>query len=418
MKLYIYLLVILWPAVYGYTQSSAQKIQPLSIGDTVPDILLPELYNYQAESARLSDFGNKIIILDFWATWCGSCVAAMPRMQELQDSFSSRLQVLMVNADPLDDRRKVEAFATGRKKRTGFSLTLPSVLKDTALQQLFPHTFIPHYIWLDKNRVVIAITGEEELNAVNIRKVVKGDKADFALKDDSRAYDANKTLQVEAGGLLNEDVSYRSVLTGFREGLGSAAGKTANEKGFITKWYAINTTLYSLFQMAWPSIFRFSFSRTVLQDIQLDLRKQYCYELRTSGLTEQEALQSLQQDLVRAFRIDIKNETRWLSCYVLKLRKGVKSIKTTDGDTVIETEQTITHKYIRNTSIPVFASWLQSLLKNQVVDETGLLQNIDLDIPAGIYGYNEAQLKKWLLQVGFDLLTDKRLFEAAVVSSL
>ena len=58
------------------------EIKPLKIGDKVPDIEFKNIINYKSKTARLSDFKGKLVILDFWGTWCTSCIAAFPKMEE------------------------------------------------------------------------------------------------------------------------------------------------------------------------------------------------------------------------------------------------------------------------------------------------------------------------------------------------
>ncbi|MDR3457284.1 MAG: TlpA disulfide reductase family protein [Verrucomicrobiae bacterium] len=65
----------------------------LKVGDT-----LPELASYSLEG-KLPDTRGKVVIVDFWASWCLPCAESFPVMDELQKKYGDRLVVIAVNVD-------------------------------------------------------------------------------------------------------------------------------------------------------------------------------------------------------------------------------------------------------------------------------------------------------------------------------
>lgn len=134
----LYLLLRCWKATRA---QSVADYKPLQVGDTVPDVR-----NYKSKSASLSDFKDKLLILDFWATWCSPCVYMIPRMDSLQKQFEGKVQFLAVTAE---SEKTVAAFRAKYEKRKGKRIAHPEVVSDTVLRTLFNHTALPHYVWID-----------------------------------------------------------------------------------------------------------------------------------------------------------------------------------------------------------------------------------------------------------------------------
>jgi peroxiredoxin len=77
--------------------------RPPLVGSPAPEIVLPDL---QGKDVRLSDFRRKIVLLNFWATWCKPCKEEMPAMQASYDKLRDEgFVVLAVNE--LEDTEKV-----------------------------------------------------------------------------------------------------------------------------------------------------------------------------------------------------------------------------------------------------------------------------------------------------------------------
>jgi thiol-disulfide isomerase/thioredoxin len=66
----------------------------LKIGDTMPD-----LASFKLEGNLPDPLKGKVVLLDFWASWCLPCAESFPVMDELQKKYGGRLVIIAVNVD-------------------------------------------------------------------------------------------------------------------------------------------------------------------------------------------------------------------------------------------------------------------------------------------------------------------------------
>jgi peroxiredoxin len=72
--------------------------------------------NLEGKPVTLSDYKGKVILLDFWATWCPPCRKEIPGFIELYNTYKSRgLVVIGVSMDDTEDTAAVKSFATQMK---------------------------------------------------------------------------------------------------------------------------------------------------------------------------------------------------------------------------------------------------------------------------------------------------------------
>lgn len=404
---------------YGRLQGQTRlSTQPLTIGDTIPDITLGNLYNYPAKTAKLSAFKGKVVILDFWATWCGSCLKAFPKMMAAQQQYNNSLQVIMVGADPADNKEQLHSFFKKRQGITGKPFTLPCVLQDTLLRSYFPFTSIPQYVWLDDNRVINAITTAEEVTEENIQRFVADKKIALATKNDNLLFDASKPFLVNGNGSNNGNFVYRSVFTPSQQNLGSTVAIKSGSDDKITRYSIINYTLKAMLQQAFPAVSDVRANRFVAND-SMDLSfldSVFCYEINTRPVSKTVLQRYMQEDISRAFGIQVTKEKRLFNCYVLSLADTLKLPLTKGKTPFVALDGETDFSQFQNQPAGTLANYLENILKAPVLlDERCQAMLLDVQFPKGFAAWQYPQIKSFLATIGFYITQSRQQLDAVVV---
>lgn len=149
------------------------KLEAFLIGDKVPDLMFDSVYNHISKTLKLSDYGGKAIILDFWGIWCSTCLKYTPHMQGYQRKYSEQLAVILVD-DGRKEPEKVLLDFLEKRKNDGLEITLPIVRRPKHTKALFPHRTFPHYVWIGPDKRIKAITGFAELTDENVSRLIAG----------------------------------------------------------------------------------------------------------------------------------------------------------------------------------------------------------------------------------------------------
>lgn len=169
---------------------SAQNLEivPFQIGERVPDLPLKNIINYKDSTATLSVFGDKIIILVFWNIHCGSCISMMPKEDSLQALFPDDVQFIMVTED---SKEKVEEFLTKYNGRHKTPLGSPIMTNAQVFSRMFRFTYIPHYVWIAPNGMILAQTGQFFITPENISNTLIPIRKEEVRLQDNKFADQN-----------------------------------------------------------------------------------------------------------------------------------------------------------------------------------------------------------------------------------
>lgn len=94
---------------------------------------------------------KNIVILDFWATWCGPCVRVMPVMEEVANEYKDK-GVILIAVNLRESPQKIRSFLQEQGLHPIVALD-----KDGAVGTVYKAEFIPQTVIIDKDGIVQAV---------------------------------------------------------------------------------------------------------------------------------------------------------------------------------------------------------------------------------------------------------------------
>jgi len=178
-KILIFFLLILALSANRAAAQEPGRALGLSIGQALPDsLLIAELKllgTGVGTSLKLSDFKGKPFILDFWASWCGSCIKSMPHVDSIFKANGKDLSVVLVNSSARDrDWEKLSLFVNSfLKDHPGFSV--PFVAQNELFSRYFDVRRLPCYVWVGGDARIGAFSGYGTFDGENVRRFLAGE---------------------------------------------------------------------------------------------------------------------------------------------------------------------------------------------------------------------------------------------------
>ncbi len=435
MKLIFCLPISLCLSLWATVLFAAPVSRRLAVGDTVPPVLFQKLVNYRQPTTTLANFKGKVVVLDFWATWCGPCIKGMPALDSLQAQFAGQLQVIPISTEKA---AVVKAFLQRKKLDQLFS-----VVEETSVQQWFPYISIPHAVIIDARGVVAAITTSAFITEKVINDVLAGLPANIHTKNDLLGFDRNRSLLSEDRVMPKDNVLFYSMITGPVPGLNSFNSPIIKNNQQIGL-HLTNQSIVKLYLHATGKPDWYGRSRVVAEGISSLQRYSsqnlgsvaaqllwageygYCYEILAPGLSKAAMLQQMQTDLEKTFAVRFGTrfsyEKRNIPCLrLVQTGTDTSLFAGKGGATKIVSIQEKDLVEISNIKMAAFAHYLETTTTLPVLDETGFPGSLDLLIPAAVShaasnSKNIEPFRKLLRQKGLDLVPGTGLFEVLVIS--
>ena len=377
------------------TQSVAQIVK---IGDSVPDYQFEKVLNYSKSNINLREAKGKILIIEFWGTWCGSCIPALEHLNELQKKFKDDIIVVGISDDT---EERLNKFLLKR------SVTLPLVsdpLNRSAKffeVKAFPQTFVA-----DKNGKIIAITSPDEITEEKIKDLVVGKNVEIK----THISVANPVIDYfNADPKTMFSFAIKPMIDSIRGNISKKGRDVFQDRR------------YSLINGTTEQFLREIFQKTNTRMLILTDKKQFefkpenrfCFDIIVPEEEKEDFYKIAQEEAKRRLKYKIYTEDKTVDVYILRKIEGSTMLK----PSVLERKSSFS--YGKRTRLSVdggkiinLIEFLEQELKKPVVDETGLKDKYDFTVDWA----NKEELLKELQNIGLTLEKTQRPVEMLVIA--
>jgi peroxiredoxin len=135
-KLFTFVLVFVFALAFVY-------------GESLPDFSLKKM---DGSAFKFSDhLGKKIILIDFWATWCKPCKKLLKKLNQIHLDYKDKVEVITISTDDVSAFSKVESYIKG--KRFSFIVLLDP---DSSVSRILnPPQILPFTLIIDKKGDIV-----------------------------------------------------------------------------------------------------------------------------------------------------------------------------------------------------------------------------------------------------------------------
>ena len=357
--------IILMPGLFLLLVANMAFAQ-VKKGDQVPDFTFDGVLNAPLNNTSLSALKGKWVWLEFWATWCGPCISAMPQLEKLQARYKEQLQIVTVSSE---GRERILQFIKASPFQLWFAL-------DTAnrLKSLFPYQMIPHSILISPKGELLAATLPENITANVIDSLLAGKRVHLPEKKDIPINTIRE--YVDQYFYAADTVQQRFVVQPELKGaIGMMTPHRDNPAFNGRRLTFSNAALVNIYGEAFGG---FDYDR-IINQIQIDKDKSFCLDIIVKPGEDLRA--ALRKELASTFAIHAEKVLRSKEVYVLKIADPGK-FKTIPRHRDGQGEGGMRHGSIDVTVIDMkeFADYLENYggFKYLVIDETANTEKLDI----------------------------------------
>jgi len=399
----------------GNTESTTIQ-QGIPNNSVVPLLKFKGLLNAPNPIVSLNDLKDKIVILEFWATWCGPCIPAMAHLDSIQKKYPTQVQVIAISDDSPE---RLERFIKNKASALWF-LSDP----EYSFQTYFPFKAIPHTVLIDKTGKLIANTSPNEISESIIEQLLKGETVKVQEKKDSLTnFNMSKDYFPKDP---NKDAFIFDIQPPIQGGF-SMTKRYANGPWKDRRITAINKDIAGIFRMIYDKPSTRIIYEGVSFEKDFNTRNQaasYCIDAVVPKGKEDQLYTFMQSEIEK---LDLPYKTRLekreLDCYIVKCinPEALNAFKLSETK---EEQNTPKNRSLvikatdytgSNVPISALCKHFESfrILNGPVIDETKIIEKFNLTFKFD--AENPESFKEELSRLGLKVEREKREVEVLII---
>lgn len=294
-------LLVLLTVQYGLAQPKN--------GQPVADFVIPTLLNAPTKTTTLAAQRGKLVLLEFWATWCAPCLEAMPHLNALQTRHAHQLQVITITDET---PKRIGQYLSARPAKLWFAI-------DSArtIAALFPHHLIPHTVLIGPDGNLLAQTTPSAVTDGLIDSLWRQQTVHITEKvDHSMDLPAILKTYFQAADTVKNRFIMQAQIVGAP---GVSTTHLADSVFKYRRLTCLNLSLTTLYRIAYGN---YSYKRTIDKTGSTNQSPVYCVDLIVDQ--PEQLLPTLRAELTKRFDVQTRLDVQRKEVNVLRITDQTK----------------------------------------------------------------------------------------------
>jgi uncharacterized protein (TIGR03435 family) len=378
--------------------------QIVKIGDSVPDYTFEKVVNHSKSTLNLREAKGKILIIEFWGTWCGPCIPALEHLDELQKKFKNDVVIVGISDDT---EERLNKFLMKRP------VTIPLISDPmNKSYQFFKVPSVPRSFVANRDGKIIAITNPAEITEEKIKQLIDGKKVEMKVSEDEKQSKGGQDyfgtdLKTTFAFTMKPMIDTMPVMILQR-------WKNHLFEGRRLSFINVTTDFFI------KKIFQVSNSRTFIstdkKQFEFKPENRFCFDIIVPEEEKEDFYKIAQEEVGRRLKYKIYTEEKIIDVFVLRKIDGNTVLKSSQSEFKIAypSEYKRFRLSMEGAEIKSLVESIEDSFNIPIIDETGLKDKYDLTVDWAMG--NKEERTKELQKIGLTLEKTQRPVEMLVIA--